>query len=298
MYQAKAGGKGRYELFDTDQRAQAIARLRLETDLWQALERQEFLLYYQPVVSLDNGQITGVETLLRWQHPRQGLISPEGFVPMTEETGLIVPIGEWVIRTACAQIMAWHEAGYAFLRLAINVSAHQFQQQNLLGLIQAVLQETGLTAHTLELEITESITLQDNSHSLTALNELRTMGVHISIDDFGLGSSLNNLKFLPLDTLKIDQSFVRGIMVDGSRRDRRDDTAIVTAIITMAHSLGLKVIAEGVETEEQAAFLRAQKCNEIQGYLVSQPVPAEALTKLLQTRQSLLPEILGKAFEH
>ncbi len=295
MYHAKSQGKARHELFDTAQHTQVVTRLRLETELRQAIERQEFQIYYQPIVSLTNGQITGVEALLRWQHPQRGLIGPKDFIPLAEETRLIVPIGEWVLHTACAQTRAWHAAGYDTLRLAVNVSTHQFQQQNLPDLIKAVLSETGL-AYALTLEITESVILKDKDKelALTALNELRAMGVRISIDDFGLGSSLNNLKLLPLDTLKIDQTFVRGMTASPGGGD---DAAIITAIITMAHSLGMKVIAEGVETEEQLAFLQAQQCNEIQGYLVSPPVPANELTKLLPNMKRIqLGETPQKAY--
>ncbi len=297
MYQAKEGGKARYELFDIDQHTQIVTRLQLEAELRQAVERREFVLYYQPIVSLVSGRITGVEALLRWQHPQRGLIGPEEFIPLAEETGLIVPIGEWVLRTACTQTIAWHTAGYDFLRLAINVSTRQFQQQDLSGLIKVVLSETGLAARSLELEITENVILKDDDHSLVTLQELQTMGILISIDDFGLGSSLSNLKLLPLDTLKIDQTFVRDMMMDTAGLGGGDDAAIVIAIITMAHSLNLKVIAEGVETEEQLAFLRSQQCNEIQGYLVSQPVPSEALTELLQAGWSLAPETMDRELD-
>ncbi len=290
MYQAKDKGKARYELFESGQYTRAVTRLRLEADLWQALNRQEFILYYQPIVSLSSGRISGVEALLRWLHPRQGLIMPEKFIYMAEETGLIVSIGEWMLRTACAQTKNWHEAGYDFLRLAVNISSRQFQQQNLPTLIEDVLQETGLAPQMLELEITGSITLIDNEQNLSDLKKLRVMGVGISIDDFGLGSSLEYLKLLPLDTLKIDPSFIHDLMTKTAHPRKGDDVTIVTAIISMAHSLNLKVIAEGVETEAQLTFLRQQHCNEIQGYLVSQPVLAETFTQLLPREQFIPPQ--------
>ena len=297
MYQAKAKGKARYELFQTSQHNRVQTRLRLETDLWQALERNEFVIYYQPVVSVVSGRITGMEALLRWQHPQRGLISPTEFIPLAEETGLIVPIGSWLLHTACTQAKAWHTAGYGFLRLAVNISARQFQQQDLPGLVKSILQETGLTPYQLDLEITESLILNDNDLNLLALNQLRNMGIRISIDDFGLGSSLNNLKLLPLDVLKIDQSFVQDMSTDAVRSGRGTDAAILTAIITMAHHLNLKVIAEGVETEAQLAFIQSRHCDEAQGYLFGKPMPAEAFTKILQTRPVVMPGFLSKEME-
>lgn len=279
MYQAKKRGKARYEVFDTAQLTQVKTRFQLETELWQAFKREEFEVYYQPIMSLPTGQIIGVEALLRWHHPQRGLISPSEFIPLAEETGLIIPIGEWVLHTACAQTMLWHTAGYMPLRLTVNVSSRQFQDQNLPELIAKLLAETGLAGQTLELEIIENGIVKNNDFNIDALHQLRAMGLQISIDDFGLDSSLDCLKRLPLDTLKIDQSFVKGMAGDG------DDAAIITAIIAMAHSLNLKVIAEGVATEEQLAFLQAQQCDEVQGYLFSQPVPANELTKLLVKKQ-------------
>ncbi|MBI4641552.1 MAG: EAL domain-containing protein [Candidatus Tectomicrobia bacterium] len=282
MYRAKALGKARYEIFDTTMHARAVALLQLEANLRRAIERQEFQVYYQPIVSLGTGRITSFETLVRWQHPQRGLVSPGEFIPVAEETGLIVPIGEWVLRTACAQNKAWQEAGLPRLSVAVNLSARQFQDQNLPDLIQQVLAETGMAAHDLKLEITESIAMQNIDLSITVLNELSAMGMQVSIDDFGTGySSLAYLKRFPVSTLKIDRSFVRDIPGDV------DDAAITSAIIAMAHSLKLKVIAEGVETEEQLAFLRSHQSDEMQGYLFSRPVPAEAFTKLLQEGRSL-----------
>lgn len=277
MYRAKERGKARYESFDVGMRASAVARLQLESNLRRAAEREEFRLYFQPIASLEGGVVTGAEALVRWCHPERGLISPAEFIPLAEETGLIVAIGEWVLRTACAQARAWHAAGHSDLRVTVNFSARQFEHPNLAALIRTVLKETGLTASALELEITESIAMKDVDFSGEILTELSADGIHISIDDFGTGSSsLRYLKRFPIDILKIDQTFVRDLTTDFS------DAAITAAMITMAHSLELKVIAEGVETEEQLEFLRFRRCDEIQGYLFSRPVPAEAFTKLLQ----------------
>lgn len=282
MYRAKARGKACYERFDVDMRASAVARLQLEANLRQAAQRREFRLYFQPIVSLEGGAVTGAEALLRWQHPQRGLISPAEFIPLAEETGLIVPIGEWVLRTACAQAQVWHAAGHSDLRVTVNFSARQFEHPNLAALIRTVLKETGLAASALELEITESIAMKDIGFSGAILTELSAHGIHISIDDFGTGSSsLRYLKRFPIDTLKIDQTFVRDLASDVS------DAAITAAMIAMAHALELKVIAEGVETEQQLAFLRSRQCDEMQGYLFSPPVPAEAFMKLLQEGRNL-----------
>lgn len=290
MYRAKARGKACYERFDVGMRASAVARLQLEANLRRAAERGEFRLYFQPIASLEDGVITGAEALVRWQHPQRGLISPVEFIPLAEETGLIVPIGEWVLRTACAQAQVWHAIGHSDLRVTINFSARQFEHPNLAGLIRTVLKETGLAAPALELEITESIAMKDTGFSGAILTELRAHGIHISIDDFGTGSSsLRYLKQFPIDTLKIDQTFVRDLTSDVS------DAAITAAMIAMAHILELKVIAEGVETKEQLAFLRDRQCDELQGYLFSPPVPAEAFTKLLQEGRNLYSVgVLGK----
>jgi EAL domain-containing protein (putative c-di-GMP-specific phosphodiesterase class I) len=252
----------------------------LETDLWQALERQEFVVHYQPIVSAVSGQITGVEALLRWQHPQRGLLPPAEFIQLAEETGLIVPIGEWLLHTVCAQTRAWHMAGHTSLSVAVNMSARQLKQQDIMPLIKGALEKTGLPAQSLILEITEGILTKELD--LTVLNELKELGLKISVDDFGIGSSLECLKEFPLGILKIDQSFVKGITTEAS------DRAIVSAMINMAHNLNLTVVAEGVEAQEQLAFLQAQHCNEIQGYFFSQPVPAKELTNLLQEGQGLV----------
>ncbi len=274
MYRAKALGKARYELFDAQMHIQAMTRWQLENDLRRAIEHQEFQVHYQPFVSLSSGRIVGAEALLRWQHSERGFIAPDEFIPLAEETGLIESLGEWVLRTACAQIRALQADGYPHLRIAVNISARQFQNPNLAELVKGTLEETGLAAQALELEITESIVMRDQDRAI--LNELSNLGARVSLDDFGLGSSLDCLKHLPLNTLKIDQSFASGIP------DNEENTVIVAAIIAMAHGLKLRVIAEGVETEGQLAFLYSEQCDEGQGNLFGQSMPAGALTKLLQ----------------
>lgn len=274
MYRAKEHGRNNYQFFLSDMNVQATERLALETALHSAVTREEFLLHYQPLVDLRTGKIIGMEALLRWQSPEHGLVSPAQFIPVAEESGLIVPIGQWVLRTACAQNKAWQAEGLPPVRVAVNLSARQFQQENLVETITEVLRETGLDPNALELELTESI-MQDTA-AIQTLRQLKELGVEISIDDFGTGySSLSYLKRLPINTLKIDQSFVRNMTTD------KDDAVIAKTIIGLAHSLHLKAIAEGVETIEQLEFLRSHGCDRIQGYLFSRPLPAHDATKLL-----------------
>ena len=291
MYHAKTKGKARYEFFDTVYQAQARHRLQLEADLRYSLDHQDFIIHYQPIISLADHQIVGVEALLRWPHIVHGLVPPIEFVPLAEETGLIVPLGEWLLRTACHQIQVWRTNGNPQLRLAVNISLRQFQQPDFLTLLKEILNETGLPPKFLELEITESITAQYD-HNRTRLQELQDLGVYISIDDFGTGySSLDRLRRLPINTLKIDQVFLQEI------RDETSDTTIVSAIISIAHQLKLKVIAEGVENEAQLTFLQSQLCDEIQGFLFSQPVPAEVLTQFLKIEEHLFFQKLGEIDE-
>jgi EAL domain-containing protein (putative c-di-GMP-specific phosphodiesterase class I) len=257
----------------------AEGRLTLERSLHRALERNEFVLHYQPMVEIATGRVVGAEALVRWNHPENGLIQPEDFIPIAEETKLIVPLGAWVLQTACAQMKAWHDAGHAWLRVAVNLSPRQFQDRELVSMVERTLAETKFPPGYLDLEITESTAMQNAELSLSILKRLKEMGIRISIDDFGTGqSSLSYLKHFPLSTLKIDRSFVRDIAVDP------DDEAIVNAIIALAHVLGLSVIAEGVETEDQLAFLRGAGCEEFQGYLFSRPVGPDALLELLFAR--------------
>ncbi len=276
MYQAKALGRGRYELFDPSMRRQAVALLHLETDLRVALERGEFLIHYQPIVTLKDGRITGVEALLRWQHPHRGGIPPLEFIPLAEETGLIVPIGEWVLRTACSQLRAWHDEGIEFLRMAINISAVQLRDPCFVDLVEMVIRETGIKPETLELELTETILMDQTKAIVDELLRLRTFGVHISIDDFGTGySSLNYLQNFPIDTLKIDRSFIDKLAANGDQRK------IVETILMLGENLGLDVVAEGIETAEQLAKLQAINCRRGQGYFFSKPLEGRAVRSLL-----------------
>jgi diguanylate cyclase (GGDEF)-like protein/PAS domain S-box-containing protein len=277
MYRAKTLGKARHEVFNTTMHVRAMELLQLEADLRRAFERQEFELHYQPIVSLASGKIIGVEALLRWNHPQRGLVQPMEFISLTEEMGLIIPIGEWVLHTACAQMNTWHAAGLAHFWISVNLSARQFKHKNLSAMIAGVLEATGLDPRYLKLELTESSVMDNAEMTIATLKQLRALGVQISIDDFGTGySSLAYLKRFPLDTLKIAQPFVADIATDSS------DAAITTAIIAMAHSLRLGVIAEGVENPQQADFLSAYACDAIQGYLFSHPVTAETMMKLLE----------------
>jgi len=246
--------------------ANAYERLVMENSLRGALERQEFVLHYQPQIDIKSGRVIGMEALVRWQDPVQGLVPPDQFIPLAEETGLIVPIGEWVLREACKQGKAWRDAGAADLRMAVNISARQFWRGNLLETVESVLQEVGADASMLELELTESVLMRHEAETVELLDQLSRRGITVSIDDFGTGySSLSYLKRFPINKLKIDRSFVRDI------QDDADDAAIVTAIVAMARGLKLRVIAEGVETPGQLAYLKSIGCDEIQGYLISKP---------------------------
>jgi EAL domain-containing protein (putative c-di-GMP-specific phosphodiesterase class I) len=259
----------------------ATSRLALESNLRRAIQNEEFLVHYQPRVSVDSLAITGVEALVRWQHPHLGLISPSEFIPLAEDTGLIVPIGEWVLRTACLQGKRWRDQGFAPVLIAVNISARQFHDQDLAQTVIRILEETGLPPNYLELELTESSIMQNAEFAAGMLSRLKSRGINISIDDFGTGfSSLASLKRLPIDALKIDQSFVRDATTDD------DDAALVMAIITLAHNLRLKVIAEGVETEDQLRFLQLLRCDEIQGYFFSKPLPAETFVSLFEPQMN------------
>ena len=281
LYRAKELGRNNFQFFTRDMNSAMLHRLNLENSMRQAIERQEFMLHYQPQVDLASGAIHCVEALIRWQHPELGLVPPSQFIPLAEETGMIGLIGEWVLRTACMQGKAWESAGLA-IRVAVNLSARQFREGDLAEKITAILRDTGLTPSLLEVEMTEGVLMQDTAQASATLDALHHMGLQISIDDFGTGySSLSYLKRLPIDILKIDQSFVRDIHTDP------DDRAIVTAVIALAHSLKLKVVAEGVETEDQLAFLRERACDFMQGYLFSRPIPADDVTQLLRSKQFL-----------
>ena len=267
----------------------ASAGQRLEADLYRASQRNEFLLHYQPKVSCKSGCIVGVEALIRWQHPRRGLVSPAEFIPMLEASGLIVPVGAWVLRSACKQARAWHEAGLGLPGVAVNLSGRQLQMENLFTIVKAALDESGLELGYLELELTESYLMRDPEEAIATLSRLTAIGVRISVDDFGTGySSLAYLKRLPLDSLKVDRSFVQDIAVDP------DDASITRAIIPMAHSLQLDVVAEGVENEAQLGLLIANNCDAIQGYYFSPPVDAEALATLLREDRRLVSKLLAE----
>ena len=276
MYLAKEEGKNDFRFFSTQIKTQSIERLLLETSLRHALELDQLSLHYQPKVDIATGKISGVEALLRWMHPDLGNLPPMKFIPLAEETGLIIPIGRWVLKTACAQNMAWQCAGLPAISMAVNLSPRQFQDDHLLQDIDDVLKETGLPPHLLQLEITEGIVMQNADRAVKLLDEIKSRGIRLAIDDFGTGySSMSMMKRFPIDTIKIDRSFVRDLA------DNVEDRAIATAIINMGKALGLTVVAEGVETTEQDAFLRGHSCDEIQGYLFSKPVPAGEIPALL-----------------
>ncbi len=270
MYRAKELGKNGYQFYSPKMDAKHAQRLSLESALRHAMVREEFRVYYQPLVDLSSGRIVGAEALIRWQHPELGMISPMDFLPLAEETGLIIPIGNWVLHTACAQARAWAESGHPEIKMAVNLSNRQYRQDNLLGVVQRALETSGLAPEWLELELTEEIVMRNMKHSESLLADIRAMGVALAIDDFGTGySSLGHLRRFPIQTVKIDRSFI--IDLPGNA----DAAAITEAIIAMAHKLKLEVVAEGVETEAQRAFLQEQGCDIMQGYLFSPPVAAE-----------------------
>jgi diguanylate cyclase (GGDEF)-like protein len=270
MHHAKQGEKNSYQFYSSELNAKALQKLNLGNELRKALERDELRLYYQPKVAVATKALRGAEALVRWMHPERGLVPPNDFIPLAEENGLIVPLGEWVLRAACKQTTAWRAAGYKVPRIAVNVSSHQFRQRRLPETVAAALSETGARVEDISLELTEGVIMENAKANVEALHQLKEMGLKLSIDDFGTGySSLSYLNRFPLDELKIDRSFV--IEIKGPD----DRAAIIAAIIAMAHSLGLSVVAEGVETELQRAYLQAQACDEFQGYLVSKPVPPE-----------------------
>jgi diguanylate cyclase (GGDEF)-like protein/PAS domain S-box-containing protein len=274
MLRAKDQGQNQHQHYTPGMNARAFEHLTIEFQMHKALKNQEFIVYYQPLIDLANHSILGAEALVRWQHPDMGLVAPDEFIPIAEETGLIVPIGEMVLRSACGQTKAWHAMGLGPLRISVNLSARQFQQRNLVGTIAEAISDAGLKPEFVDLEITESFGMKNPELTVKILRELRKRGMHISIDDFGTGySSLNYLKRFPLTALKIDRSFVRDIFIDP------DDSAIVKIMITMAHTLNLKVVAEGVENEKQLEFLRAAGCDYCQGYFFSPPVAPDKFEK-------------------
>jgi len=281
MYRAKERGKNNFQFYSAQMNVYSFNRLALESSLRHALERNEFLLHYQPKLDVRSGTIVGTEALVRWQHPDMGMVAPAQFIPVAEETGLIVPLGVWVLRTACAQTREWQRQGFPHLRVAVNLSPRQFRQENLALEVAGILHETGLDAGSLELEITESMVVQDPEQATKILAELKAIGISLSIDNFGTGySSLAYFGYLPINSVKIDRSIVQDLP------DAADTAAITRAIIAIAHSLKLNVVAEGVESEEQLDFLREHKCPEIQGYYFSQPLWPHEFASMLQGRGS------------
>ncbi|HEX6828186.1 MAG TPA: EAL domain-containing protein, partial [Burkholderiales bacterium] len=280
MYRAKEQGRNNYQFYTPEMNARLAERVNLVAGLRGALSRNEFKLYYQPLVDVRDGNIVALEVLTRWHHPQRGVVSPSVFIPVTEETGLIRPLGEWVLVNACEQGKAWRDMGLPGIVVAVNLSANQFRQKNLVGTVERALRNTGLDSAHLELELTESVVMYNVDEVLATLRDLKSIGVRISLDDFGTGySSLSYLKRFPIDKLKIDRSFVRDVITNP------EDAAIARAVIAMAHSLDLRVVAEGVETAEQLDFLRANQCDQFQGYYYARPLPASESTELLRRTQ-------------
>ncbi len=282
MYRAKANGRNTYCFFTPDINRQAVHRLEMESHLRQALERNEFTIQYQPIIDLTERRMVGAEALLTWNNPVLGQVPPEQFIPIAEENGLIIPLGEWVMETACAQMSEWQQRTRLPLRIAINVSSRQLREKNFIRMVRQILEKSHLSARNLELEITENLLLKDSGEASRILNELSEMEVSLAVDDFGTGySALSYLKHFPFDALKIDRTFVRDITTD------KEDAALTRAIIVMAQSLGLKVTGEGVETPQQLKFLRSEGCNQVQGYYFCKPVPACSFDDLLRQQDSL-----------
>ena len=281
MYHAKECGRNNFQFFEAEMNSKAVERQSLENGLRLALERGEFLLHYQPKVKLRTGAITGVEALIRWLRPDRGLVPPSQFIPIAEDSGLILPIGRWVLREACRQAREWQDAGLPFKRISVNVSAAEFRHKDFVEGVRTILAETGFEASRLELELTEGVLMDDAESTASVLKALKAMGLHLAVDDFGTGySSLSYLQQFPIDVLKMDQSFVQRISSDPN------DTTIVRAIIDMGRNLKHRVIAEGIETQEQLAFLQARHCSEGQGYLFSRPLAATQMASLIRARST------------
>jgi EAL domain-containing protein (putative c-di-GMP-specific phosphodiesterase class I) len=279
MYHAKERGRNSYQFFERDMNARAIERQWIEAGLHRALDRREFVLHYQPKINLKTGAMTGAEALIRWAHPKRGLMLPRTFVPIAEDSGLIVPIGQWVLREACKQARAWIDGGRRPTAVAVNISAAEFRDPHFLDSVRAVLSDSRLDPSYLELELTESALVQHAESTALRLRGLKDIGVQVAVDDFGTGNStLSHLRQFPINVLKVDQSFVQEISADAA------GGSIVRAVIGMAKSLGHRVIAEGVETKEQLTFLKAQRCGEGQGYYFSRPLVADQFVALMDTR--------------
>jgi EAL domain-containing protein (putative c-di-GMP-specific phosphodiesterase class I) len=283
MYRAKEAGRNTYQLCTDEMKSRAMERLSLEARLRVAIREEQLMLAYQPQINLVTGRTIGVEALVRWNDPERGVVSPASFIPIAEESRLIVPLGEWVLRTACRQTKEWHERGSGPIRIAVNLSARQFAQQDLVEMVRSALDEVKLDPSYLELEITETTAMQNAEVTVDVLRALRDIGVGISIDDFGMGySSLNYLKRFPITAVKIDRAFVRDLATD------EGDAAIVSAVIGMARSLRLRVVAEGVETAEQFTLLRHKNCDEAQGFYFSRPTAPENLSRMLLEQRLLV----------
>jgi len=279
MFQAKENGRQNYQFFESAMNVRAVERQSIEESLRRALQREEFTLHYQPKVDLKTGNITGAEALIRWTHPVRGLISPDQFIPIAEDCGLILPITRWVIRQACLQAQAWAGKGLPSITMSVNISAMDFRAESFLESVFSIIDETGFDPRSLELELTERVLMRRVDTTGLILNKLRERGVQLSVDDFGTGySSLSYLRTFPINTIKIDQSFIRQIGIAS------DSTSIVKSMIDMGHNLKLRVIAEGVETQSELAFLRAHHCDEVQGFIFSRPVLPEQFAKLLETQ--------------
>ena len=280
MYHAKEQGRNNFQFYRDDLNKSSMARIMMERDLRSAVEKNEFVLFYQPQMALDTGKLVGAEALIRWLHPQRGMVSPGEFIPLAEETGLVVPMGTWALETACRQSKMWWDAGFPPVRVAVNLSGIQFKQPEFIDMVVGIVERSGLDARWLELELTESIAMGDVEDTYSKLKMLSNVHIQLAIDDFGTGfSSLSYLKRFPIDTLKIDQSFVRNCTVD------TEDAAIIRTLVGLAHSLGLSVIAEGVETKEQLDFLKLQGCDEIQGYFYARPLPVEAFADFMRKNQ-------------
>ncbi len=281
LHLAKQEGRNQYRYFSPAMKSQALDRLDFETGLKQALQRDELVLYYQPRVESKTGEVIALEALLRWAHPKRGLVPPNSFIPLLEELGLISPVGEWVVYTACRQVKDWHDAGLANIRVSVNISSGQFRAVSFVDMVRDALDQSGLDARFLELELTESVLIENIDTAVKIMQELKEIGVSISIDDFGSGySSLNYLKLLPLDYLKIDRTFVKDLATNDK------DVAIIKTIAALAHSLKIKLVAEGVEENSQLEFLRSQDCCEFQGFLFSPPVPSSAIPDMISVQEA------------
>jgi diguanylate cyclase (GGDEF)-like protein len=288
QYRAKKQGGNNYQFYAADMNALAVKRLELETGMRRAIENNEFVTFYQPVVNLASGAVVGSEALVRWQHPELGLLPPGRFIGLAEDTGLILDIGDIVLREACARTRAWQNRGFAGLRIAVNISARHFQQTGFSERLVEILDETRFDPTCLELELTETSIMENTEAAVKMLGQIRKLGVKVAIDDFGTGySSLSYLKHLPIDTVKLDRSFVMGATTDP------DDASLVMAIVTLAHNLRLRVIAEGVETDDQFSFLRSLKCDEAQGYLFGKPMPAELFESFMTSNPQRKTHVLS-----